>query len=90
MLAAKADMVFPTQQTMYGRRLDFVFLLGANDFFGENRNTLGYTTSYQAGLGAECPLKSGNEKHGQLRLRGQWLWTINMEGWLLTLGYKPD
>jgi len=89
MLAVKADMVFPTDVTIRGDRLDLVLLLGANNFFGENRRTLGYTTSYQAGIGAEFPLKWGQTTYGHLRLSGQVLWAPNMEGWLLTIGFNP-
>ncbi len=88
MLAVKADMVFPTDIVMHDERLDLVLLLGANNFFGENRNTLGYTTSYQAGVGAEIPLKWGGEAHGYLRLSGQIIRASNMKGWMLGLGYS--
>jgi hypothetical protein len=90
MLAVKADMVFPTDVTIHRDRLDFVLLLGANNFFGENRRTLGYTTSYQAGIGAEFPLKWKQTTYGHLRLSGQVLWASNMEGWLLTIGFNPE
>lgn len=88
MLAVKADMVFPTDIIMHDERLDLVLLLGVNNFFGENRNTLGYTTSYQAGVGAEIPLKWGGEKKGYLRLSGQLIRATNMKGWMFGLGYS--
>jgi len=88
MLAVKADMVFPTDIVMHDERLDLVLLLGANNFFGENRNTLGYITSYQAGVGAEIPLKWGGETNGYLRLSGQIIRASNMKGWMLGLGYS--
>ena len=90
LLAVKADMIFPTKINIHDERLDFVLLLGANNFFGENRNTLGYTTSYQAGLGAEIPMRWGQSKYGHLRLSGEVLWAENMNGWLLSLGYIPN
>ena len=90
MLALKADMIFPTKINMRDERLDFVLLLGSNSFFGENRQTLGYTTSYQAGIGAELPIQWGQKKYGYLRLSGQVLWAKNMDGWLLSLGYNSN
>lgn len=88
MLALKADMIFPTDLTLIDYRIDFVLLLGSNHFFGENRNTLGYTTSYQGGLGVEFPIKFKQKEYGYLRLSGQLLRAENMEGWLLTLGHN--
>jgi hypothetical protein len=88
MLTVKADMIFPTNITLHGERLDIAFLLGANNFYGANRDTLGYSTSYQAGFGAEFPLKWQQKKHGYLRLGGQFLWANNMDGWMLSLGYN--
>lgn len=70
MLAVKADMIFPTEFKVDERRLDLVLLLGVNDFFGENRRTLGYTTSYQAGMGGEFPLRWNAADYGFLRLSG--------------------
>jgi len=65
-----------------------VLLLGTNTFFGENRNTLGYTTSYQAGIGSEIPFSWDGKRRGYIRLSGQALWGENMRGWVLTLGYN--
>ena len=90
MLALKADMIFPTKINMYDERLDLVLLLGSNHFLGENRNTLGYTTSYQAGIGAELPIQWRQKKHGYIRLSGQVLWAENMDGWMLSLGYNSN
>ncbi len=90
MLALKADMIYPTEINIHDERLDFVLLLGSNYFFGENRKTLGYTTSYQAGIGAEFPIKWEHKKYGYLRLSGQVLWAENMDGWLLSIGYNSD
>lgn len=90
MLSVNADMIFPTSLTMHDERLDFVLLLGTNSFFGENRNTLGYTSSYQAGIGAELPIHWGQSRYGHLRLSGQVLWAENMKGWLLSFNYNPD
>lgn len=88
MMALKADMIFPTKINMHDERLDLVLLLGLNHFFGENRHTLGYTTSYQAGVGAELPIQWKQKKYGYLRLSGQVLWADNMDGWMLSLGYN--
>jgi len=90
MMALKADMIFPTKINMHNERLDFVLLLGSNHFFGENRQTLGYTTSYQAGIGAELPIQWEQKKYGHLRLSGQVLWAENMDGWMLSLGYNSN
>jgi hypothetical protein len=90
MLAVKADMLFPTDFDIYDNRLDFLLLLGINNFFGENRSTLGYTTSYQAGIGVEFPLQWKQKKYGYLRLSGMILWADNMDGWLLTIGYNAE
>lgn len=90
MLATNADMIFPTNAYFNDQRLDVVLLLGNNAYFGENRTTLGYTSSYQAGLGAELSLKWNQQKFGHIRLSGQVLWASNMNGWLLTIGYNPN
>lgn len=89
MLALKADMVFPTNLVINEQRLDFVVLLGVNNFFGENRRTLGYTSSYQAGIGGELPLKWRQTMYGYIRLSGQVLWADNMKGWMFTIGFNP-
>jgi len=89
MLALKADLIFPTNLSVAETRLDLVLLLGTNTFFGENRNTLGYTTSYQTGVGSEIPISWDGKRRGFVRLSGQALWAENMRGWLLTLGYNP-
>ncbi len=90
MMTVRADMIFPTRTYLYGERLDIVTLLGANNFFGENRRTLGYTSSYQAGVGAEIPLKLEQSIKGHLRFSGQVLWAENMRGWLVSIGYNPQ
>jgi|GEM_PF-2237722 len=90
MATIKADMIFPTGYDMHGRRMDMVALLGANNFFGENSDTLGYTTSYQAGIGVEFPINSGHENVDHFRLSGQVIRASNMKGWLLSLGYNTD
>jgi hypothetical protein len=90
MLAVKADMIFPTGLNVHGERLDLVLLLGAHEIFGENRDTLGYTTSYQTGIGTEFPLRWKQTRYGHLRLSGQVIWANNMKGWLLSLGYNSE
>ena len=90
MIAVKGDMVFPTGINIHGKRLDFVLVLGANDFFGQNRHTLGYTVSYQAGIGAELPIIVSQKKYGYIRISGHILWANNMEGWLLTAGFNSE
>lgn len=89
MLTVKNEMIFPTPINLYGDRLDFVALAGINNLFGQNRNALGYTTSYQLGLGAELPLKASRFAKGYVRLSGQMLRASNMQGWLLSIGYTP-
>ena len=90
LLAVNADMIVPTNFHISGERLDMVFMLGTNYFFGENRRTLGYSSSYQAGMGAELPVYFSNKKYGYMRFSGQLLWADNMRGWMLTVGYTPD
>ncbi len=90
MVTLKADLIFPTRVTLADERLDLVLLFGSNIYFGENRDTLGYTTSYQAGLGSELPLRWRGTPRGHVRLSGQVLWADNLRGWLLTLGYNPN
>lgn len=89
-LSINADMVFPTDMMLLEHRVGFVLLFGTNYFFGENRRTLGYTTSYQGGVGAEFPITFNQKNYGFLRLSGQLLWAHNMEGWMLTIGYNPE
>jgi hypothetical protein len=72
------------------KRLDLLLLLGTNTFFGENRITLGYTTSYQLGIGCELPFRWENKPRRHIRLSGQVLWAENMQGWLITTGYNAD
>ncbi|MFV1983044.1 MAG: autotransporter outer membrane beta-barrel domain-containing protein, partial [Thiohalomonadales bacterium] len=88
MIALQSDIIFPSNITIYQKRLDFLLLLGANNFFGENRNTLGYTTSYQVGTGVEFPLSWESKKYGYLRFSGQILRAKNMKGWILSIGYN--
>jgi len=90
MATVKADMVFPTTLFVHNERLDLVVLLGANNYFGENKRTLGYTVSYQMGAAVELPLKFKQRHYGHLRLGGQALWASNMDGWLLTIGYNAE
>ena len=90
MLTLKADMILPTEINMHDERLDFVLLLGSNYFSGENRQALGYITSYQAGIGTEFPIKWEHKKYGYLHLSGQVLRAENMYGWLMLLGYNSN
>lgn len=90
LLSIKADMIFPTELTLSGERVDFIALLGINDFWGENKRTLGYTSSYQAGGGVEYPVTFGADKYGYIRVSGQILWADNMNGWLFSIGYQPN
>ena len=90
MLTLKGEIIFPTALTIQDHRLDVVLLLGSNHFFGENRNTLGYTTSYQTGLGAEFPITINQKNYGYLRASGQMLWANNMDGWIISLGYNSE
>lgn len=89
MLAVRADMVFPTEWAINGGYLDYVLLAGSNHFFGDNRDALGYTTSYQAGIGAEIPLKWHQEQHGYLRFSGEVIFGDGIDGWLLSASYTP-
>ena len=57
MLTINADMIYPTDLIFHDRRLDFIFLLGKTGYIGKNRNTLGHTVSYMAGIGSELPIK---------------------------------
>ena len=86
MVALKADIIVPTPLNIFNYRIDFVFLPGVNYFFGENRNTLGYTTSYQVGIGWELPLRFLQYDFGFARLSGNYFWAKNMKGWLFSLG----
>jgi hypothetical protein len=90
LLSVKADLIEPSEFYIADHRMDFVFLFGLNHFFGDNRRTLGYTTSYEAGIGAEFPLKYVNTTYGHIRFSGQLLWADNMKGWLITVGYNPE
>ena len=90
LLSMNADMVFPSKITLLQDHVDFILLLGVNNFFGENRETLGYTTSYKVGLGAEHPIKLGQNKSRYLRVSGQLFFADNMNGWHLTIGYKTE
>ncbi len=90
LLSVKADLIEPTEIYIDDHRMDLVFLLGVNHFFGDNRRTLNYTTSYEAGIGAEFPLKYVNTTYGHIRFSGQALWADNMSGWLITVGYNPE
>lgn len=89
MLAIRADMIFPTEFAMNGGHLDYVLLVGSNHFFGDNRETLGYTTSYQAGIGAEIPLRWHQEQYGYLRFSGEVIFGDGVDGWLLSASYTP-
>lgn len=90
MLALNMDIVEPTESSLLGERLDLVWLFGINQFLGDNRNTLGYTRSYQAGAGIEFPLGTLDDQRYFVRLGGQWLWADNMSGWLLTLAINSE
>lgn len=90
MFTLDADMIFPTEMYIAHKRMDYVLLLGMNSFLGENRHTLGYTTSYYAGVGTELPNIWSSEKAGHLRVSGQVHWATNMHGWLVTIGYNPE
>jgi hypothetical protein len=89
MLALRADMIFPTDVAINGGHLDYVLLVGSNHFFGDNRDTLGYTTSYQAGIGAEVPLRWHQEQYGYLRFSGEVIFGDGVDGWLLSASYTP-
>jgi len=87
MAALRNDVVFPTGMKIWGEDLNFVALLGTNYFFGENRNTLGYTTSYQAGFTIPIPVKWGQQKLFDLDLGYQWHWAENMNGESFLFGF---
>ena len=89
MLTLRAELIIPTNYLIAEKRLDAVLLFGTNTFFGENRNTLGYTTSYQIGIGGEWPIHWANKQHGYFRIGGQLLWAENMQGWLVIVGFNP-
>ena len=90
LLTLKSDLILPTGMNVMERRMDLVVLFAANHFFGENNRTLGYSTSYQGGIGAEFSVKSRGRQLGYVRFSGQLLRAENMEGWMLTLGFSPN
>jgi hypothetical protein len=90
MLEFDADVIFPTHINIAGDHLDLVLLLGMNNFVGENRDTLGFTSAYSVGIGGELPLLFKSKRYGHLRLSGSYLWADNMQGWMLTLGNNPN
>lgn len=90
MLSLTADMIFPSSHYIASNRLDYVLILGNTTFLGENRRTLGYTSSNQFGIGGEAPIQWGKNNHGHIRLSGQVLWAHNMNGWLITLAYHSN
>lgn len=89
MLSINGDMIFPTNVHLFDERLDMVLLVGSTTFFGENRETLGYTSSYQAGFGSELPVRWNKKIAGHVRFSGQFLWAQDMSGWKVSLGFKP-
>lgn len=90
LLSVKADLIEPTEIYIAEHRMDMVFTFGINHFFGDNRRTLDYTTSYEAGIGTEFPLKYANTTYGHIRFSGNILWSENMNGWMINIGYNPD
>jgi hypothetical protein len=87
MAALRSDMIFPTGMKIFGEDLNFVVLLGTNYFFGENRNTLGYNTSYQAGFTIPIPIKWNQKKLFDLNLGYQYLWAEKMSGSAILYGF---
>lgn len=85
----KADVIVPTFATIYGKRLDAVLLGGSSLFFGENRDTLGFTSIYEAGLGIEYPIKGDKFSFGYVRLSGLVSRGENVRGWSVSLDYHP-
>ena len=90
LLSVKADLIQPTEVYIAEHRMDMVLTFGVNHFFGDNRRTLDYTTSYEAGIGTEFPLKYVNTTYGHIRIIGNVLWSENMKGWMISLGYNPQ
>ena len=93
LLNTNAEFIVQTHAVFSQRRIDMIYLLGNNYFFGENRHTLGNVTSYQAGIGAEISLKPNNQRlqsTSYLRLYAQLQWAGNLRSAMLSLGYHSD
>ena len=88
MAALRSDLVFPAGMKLWGEDLNLVLLLGTNYFFGENRKTLGYTTSYEAGFIVPIPIKWNQKKLFDLNLGYQWLWAEKMNGSSFLYGFS--
>jgi hypothetical protein len=88
MTALRTDLVIPTGLAVWGEDLNLILLLGTNHFFGENRNTLGYTTSYEAGLVFPVPVKWNKKRLFDLKVGYKWLWAEKMNGvcWIFGIG----
>jgi hypothetical protein len=89
-LSTLIDVIYPTDLSFLDDRLDLVLLGGHHHSFGENRRTLGYTDSYQLGIGLERPLNVGTRIRRYLRVSGQVLWAEKMNGWLLSISLDYD
>lgn len=88
LLNIKTDIITPTDMSLDDRRIDLIFLLGSNYFFGDNRRTLGHVISYQAGIGAELPIKIKANSHDHIRISAQIQWATNMRSGLVNIGYN--
>ena len=89
MASLQADIILPTSTSLFNRRLDAVLLGGSSLFFGENSDTLGFTTLYHLGAGMEYPIKGDKFNVGHIRLSGLVIRGENVRGWMVSLDYNP-
>ena len=89
LLSTVVDAIRPTGAELLGERLDLVLLGAHHHSFGEDGRTLGYSDSYQLGLGLERPLGPAGGSRRYLRLSAQVLWAERMDGWLVSVSLDP-
>lgn len=84
----RAERVAPTGKRVYDRSLSWVLYGGYAGFFGPNRNSLGFTSVAETGLGLEAPLSTSPDKPEHIRLGASYLFGPNVTGWTVSAGLK--
>jgi hypothetical protein len=81
------NTVHPTQWKIAGSPLAIVGLLGNTEFFGPQREALGFSGFFEAGLGLQVDISNKGHKVKSLRFGAKAILGPDVTGWGLILGY---
>lgn len=87
-ISLKVDGTYPLGASLAGHPLSLIGHLGGSTLVGPNRDALGFTYHYEAGLSLQADISRHGLPVSKVSLGAMGLWGDNVEGWSFLFGYK--